>query len=61
MSNENEDRFKGVDKALAQVRTEFDDAIDGSKEAGGEAREEVRVAIGDIETRIDKLRKRTRE
>jgi hypothetical protein len=61
MSNQRKDRFKRVDKAIDQVRKEFDEVIDESKAAGGGAREDVREAIDDVEARIDKLRKRTDE
>ena len=61
MSNQEKDRFKRVDRAIAQVRKEFDEVIDGSREAGSEAREDVREAIDDVEARIDRLRNRPDE
>lgn len=51
MSNENNDRFKRVDRAIERVRTELDEVIDESKDVGAEAREDVREAIDDVEAR----------
>lgn len=58
MSEEKKDRFKSVDNALGRVREEFDDAIEGSRQAGGKAAKEVREAIDELEERISNLRKK---
>lgn len=59
MSEDQSDRFSGVDDAVDRVRKELDEAVDGTKAAGSKASKEVRDAIDNLEERVSKLRKRS--
>jgi cell fate (sporulation/competence/biofilm development) regulator YmcA (YheA/YmcA/DUF963 family) len=61
MSEKKKDRFQRVDKAIDEVREEFNEAVDDSKKATDEAREEVREAIDNLEARLKKLRNRNKD
>lgn len=58
MSEDKKDRFKKIDSAIDQVRDELDEAVEGTKAAGGKASKEVREAIDELEQRVENLRKK---
>ena len=60
-TDENGDRFASVGEAVGRVRSELDEAVDGTKQAGSRATKGVREAIDDLEDRITDLRKKRDE
>lgn len=61
MSEEENDRFQRVDRAVDRVREELNEAVEGSKMAGSKASKEVREAIDTLEERVRRLRRRDEE
>ena len=61
MSDEKKDRFQRIDRAIDEVREELDEAVDGTKAAGGKASKEVREAIDELEDKVGNLRTRLRD
>jgi gas vesicle protein len=60
MTDDKQDRFEGVEKAVDRVREELDEAVEETKEASETATEEVRETLDRLEDRVAKLRKRDR-
>ena len=61
MTDEKKDRFKRIDKSIAKVREEIDEAVDESQELGGKATKEVREAVDELEKKVKNLRKKDEE
>lgn len=61
MTDDDNDRFRKVDTAIDRVRSELNEAIEGSKSAGGRAATEAREAVDELEERLRALRRREEE
>ncbi len=61
MSDNDPDRFSAVDDAIDRVRSELNEAIEGSKSAGGRAARETREAVDELEERLRSLRRREQD
>lgn len=61
MTDEERDRFKKIDGAIAKIREEVDEVAGETKELGGKATKEVREAIDDLEDKVSGLRKKKEE
>ena len=61
MSDDEQDRFRRVDRAIDRVREELDEAVEGTRAAGSRASKEVREALDEVEDRVRRLRQREEE
>lgn len=61
MSDEKKDRFQRIDRSIAKIREELDEAVDDSQELGGKATKEVREAVDNLESKVKSLRKKDKE